>query len=74
MFEKLKALEGNWYGRLSDIVEELEEMGVDTDCCSVCREYIVVSFDEDEEDMEVIIHLGGTENTITVYSVEQSRM
>lgn len=74
MFEKLKALEGNWYGRMDDITEELEELGVDPDCCFVCREYIGASVEEDGEDLEVLIRLGGTENTITIDSVELSRM
>lgn len=72
MFEKLKALEGNWYGRMGDITEELEELGVDLDCCFVCREHIGVSVEEDGEDLEVLIRLGGTENTITIDSVELS--
>lgn len=72
MEEKLMALKGNWYGRLGDIVEELNDMGLDLDGCSfISREYIGVTFEgEDGEDLEAIIRLGGTEHTITVESVE----
>ena len=72
MKEKLIALEGNWYGQFGDIISELNEMGLDLDGCSyISREYIGVQFDdEDGEDCEVIIHLGGTDSTITVTAVE----
>lgn len=72
MEEKLMALEGNWYGRLGDIVDELNEMGLDLDGCSyISREYIGVQFEGDDgDDCEVIIHLGGTDSTITVTAVE----
>lgn len=72
MEEKLMALKGNLYGRLGDIVEELEDMGLDLDYCSfISREYIGVQFEgADGEDYEVLIRLGGTENTVTVDSVE----
>lgn len=70
MFENLKNLEGNWYGRLEDIVEELEDLGIDTEGCYISREFIGVSFEEDDEDYEVDIRLGGTERTITVDSVK----
>lgn len=72
MEEKLMALEGNWYGRLGDIVEELNDMGLDLDGCSyISRELIGVQFEGDDgEDYEAILHLGGTENTVTVESVE----
>ena len=68
MEEKLMALEGNWYGRLGDLVSELSEMGLDLDGCSyISREYIGVQFeDEDGDDCEAIIRLGGTDSTITV--------
>lgn len=72
MEEKLMALKGNWYGRLGDIVEELNDMGLDLDGCSyISREYICVQFEGDDgEDREAIIRLGGTENTVTVEDVE----
>ena len=74
MKEKLMALEGNWYGQPGDIVSELNEMGLDLDGCSyISREYIGVQFDDENgDDYEVIIHLGGTESTITVMAVEIS--
>ena len=70
MFEALKNLENSWYGRLEDIVEELEDLGIDTDCCYISREFIGVSFEEDGEDVEVDIRLGGTERTITIDDVK----
>ena len=72
MEEKLMALEGNWYGRLGDIASELNEMGLDLDGCSyISREYIGVQFeDEDGDDYEAILRLGGTETTVTVTAVE----
>lgn len=70
MFEKLKDLENNWYGKLEDIVEELQDLGIDTDSCFITREFISVAFeDEDGEDVEASIRLGGTEHTITIDSV-----
>jgi len=72
MEEKLMALEGNWYGRLGDLVSELNEIGLDLDGCSyISREYIGVQFEGDDgNDCEAIIRLGGTENTVTVTDVE----
>ena len=34
------------------------------------REYVVVGYEEDEEDVQLILHIGGTENTIIISSVD----
>lgn len=70
MLERLKDMVGNWYGRMEDITEELSEMGLDMECAYISRELIGVAVDDDGDDVEVTIRLGGTESTITVDSVE----
>ena len=71
MREKLEAMQNGWYGRLSDITEELEDMGIDRECIYADREYVSFTTEvEDGEDIEVVLHLGGTERTITVDSIE----
>jgi len=68
--DKLEAMKNGWYGHLEDITEELEEIGIDPECCYICREYISFTTEIEEENVEVLIRLGGTERTITVDSFE----
>ena len=70
MFEKLTAIENDWYGRLDDICEELEEMGFEVLDCN--REYITVGYEEDGRDAEALIRLGGTERTITIEGIRET--
>ena len=55
MMEKLERLD-SWYGRLSDITEELTEMGFDV--VEANAECIDVAFEEDGDDVHVVIYLG----------------
>ena len=68
MMEKLERLD-SWYGRLSDITEELAEMGFDV--VDANAECIDVAFEEDGDDVHVAIYLGGTEHTITINGYEE---
>jgi hypothetical protein len=68
MMEMLERLD-SWYGRLSDITEELTEMGFDV--VDANAEYIDVAFEEDGDDVHVAIRLGGTQNTITINGYEE---
>lgn len=68
MMEKLERLD-SWYGRLSDITEELTDMGFDV--LEANAEYIEVAFEEDGDDVHVAIRLGGTQNTITISGYEE---
>ena len=68
MMEMLERLD-SWYGRLSDITEELTEMGFDV--VDANAEYIDVAFEEDGDDVHVVIYLGGTQNTITINGFEE---
>ncbi|MBQ8331162.1 MAG: hypothetical protein IJX94_01515 [Clostridia bacterium] len=69
MENKLKALEGNWYGKLKDIFAELNEMGVDF--YEVNSEYITAGYNDGDEAVRLLIRLGGTPNTIIINSVEE---
>ena len=68
MMEKLERLDSG-YGRLSDITEELTEMGFDV--LEANAECIDVAFEEDGDDVHVVIYLGGTQNTITINGFEE---
>lgn len=68
MMGKLERLD-SWYARLSDITEELTEMGFDV--VDANAELIDVAFEEDGDDVQVAIHLGGTPNTITINGYEE---
>ena len=68
MMEMLERLD-SWYGRLSDITEELTEMGFEV--VDANAEYIDVAFEEDGDDVHVAIRLGGTQNTITINGYEE---
>lgn len=68
MMEKLGRLD-SWYGRLSDITEELTEMGFDV--VDANAECIDVAFEEDGDDVHVVIYLGGTSSTITINGYEE---
>lgn len=70
MLERIKEMEGNWYGQRRDIIEELNEMGIDVweENC----EYITAGYEDKETDEDVclFIKLGGTERTIVINSIE----
>lgn len=68
MKEKLENM-GTWWGRNEDLIEDLEEIGLEV--LEHNDEYIVVAYEEDEEDVQLQIMLGGTTRTIVIGSVEE---
>lgn len=69
--ERLEELEGNFWTRLEDLVEEIEEMDfTKLSVIEANREYLSVTA-EDVEDVEYIVHLAGTERTIVIEKVEE---
>lgn len=75
--EMFTAIESRgWYSRLEDLEEDLTEAGFEV--LEMNREYVVVSYvdtdewvSENDEDVQVQIKLGGTENTITIDEYEE---
>lgn len=68
MKEKLESM-GTWWGRNEDLIEDLEEMGLEV--LEHNDEYIVVAYEGDEEDVQLQITLDGTPRTIVIGSVEE---
>ncbi|MCI9120463.1 MAG: hypothetical protein HFG00_02890 [Oscillibacter sp.] len=68
MKEKLESL--SWFGRLEDLTEELEDMGLEV--LEANCEYVVVGYEEDGDDIQLILHLGGTARTIIITNVEEA--
>lgn len=69
MLERIEKLEGSWFGRLEELVEEIEEIGLEV--VEANAEYIVCMDPEEDEDTECRINLAGTETTITIKSIEE---
>jgi len=69
MLNEIERIKNNWYSRIEDLIEEIEEAGMDVE--EVNAEYITVSYEEDGEDVQVEFFLGGTERTITVEDVKE---
>lgn len=65
----IKAYEstGEWYGRLEDLVEDIEDQGYEVDEAN--SEYI--SCYDPESEKEFIAYLGGTESTIYIDHVKE---
>lgn len=61
-----------WFSRMEELVEALEDLGLEV--LEANREYVVVGYEEDEEDVQLILHIGGTENTIIIASVDVERI
>ena len=57
---------------MEELVEALEDLGLEV--LEANREYVVVGYEEDEEDVQLILHIGGTENTIIIASVDVERI
>jgi hypothetical protein len=70
MKEKVENL--GWFSRMKELVEALEDLGLEV--LEANREYVVVGYEEDEEDVQLILHIGGTENTIIIASVDVERI
>lgn len=69
--EELKDLVcGCFWTRLEELVEELEDNGYEV--LHADRESVSVGYTEDDEDVEAKLYLCGTENTVTVTSVEEA--
>lgn len=66
---RLEELKSNWWTRLDELVEEIEEMGYEV--LEQNREYIVCCDEEDGSDEQYQIRLGGTERTIIVEEIEE---
>lgn len=69
MESKIERIKNDWYGRLEDLVEEIEEAGMEVEDAN--SEYITAAYEDDGEDVEIEFMLGGTERTITVESVRE---
>ena len=72
MEQRLENMVGNWYGEIEDIYGELAKMGIDFD--NATSEYIIAWYvdKEKDEDVELMIRLGGTQNTIVIKSIEET--
>lgn len=70
MKEKVENL--GWFSRMEELVEELEDLGLEV--LEANREYVVASYEEDEEDVQLILNIGGTGNTIIITSVDVERI
>ena len=70
MKEKVENL--GWFSRMEVLVEALEDLGVAV--LEAIREFVVVGYEEDEEDVQLFLHIGGTENTIIIASVDVERI
>ena len=68
--ENINDFMNGWYGRLEDLVDELNENGFEV--LDYNQSYIVVDGgeDEDENDIQYILHLAGTERTIVVEYID----
>ena len=73
MYEKslLCGIMNDWYGRMEDLVADLEGYGFEV--LESNREYMDVLVEEDGEVIEVQLFLGETERTITVEDFEEIR-
>lgn len=62
----------SWYGQLDDIIEDLESNGYDV--LDSNNEYIVVSpiESDNDEDVQYVLYLGGTNRTIYIDRTEVS--
>jgi hypothetical protein len=59
---------GEWFGRLNDVVEYIEENGYKVEECNA--EYITF-YNEDDDDTEYVARLGGTPRTIYIESIKE---
>ncbi len=68
--EMLHDFQCGWYSSLDDLIDEIEEVPELT-VEEANREYVVISYQEDDETVYVEFRLGGTERTITVNSIKE---
>lgn len=69
MMNQIERIQNDWYGRIEDLIEEIESAGMEVEESN--REYIVASYEDDGEDVQIEFRLGGTETTITVEDVRE---
>lgn len=70
MEKKLEALLNGFTTNLCDMVQEIEE-ATGADVIEANFEYVVIAYEEDGEDVQVKINLGGTKRTVIVKSYEE---
>lgn len=64
-FERLRSnLEGEFWTRLSELVDDIEELGYTVEDSN--EEYVVVSSYDEDDDTQIQIPLGGTSRTMTL--------
>lgn len=66
VLEKLEQLQGQFWTRLDELVEDIEDTGVEV--VDSNREYIEVVYEDEET---YVIRLGGTERTIVIDKIEE---
>lgn len=72
--ERIENLVGGFWTRLDELVADVYGAiypAVECDIMDANREYIVVGYMEDGDDVQVEVRLGGTERTIVIESVEE---
>ena len=70
MEKKLEALLNGFTTSLADMVVEIEE-ATGADVIEATFEYVVIAYEEDGEDVQVKLNLGGTKNTVIIKSYEE---
>lgn len=71
MEQKYERLVGTWYGTLQDLLYCLESIDAWIKINVVTAEYIVAEYVDGEEDVEIMVKLGGTPRAITIESIEE---
>lgn len=71
MIEKiLEDMKNEFWTQLEELVHDVEE-ATGAFAEDWCHEYVVISHEEDGEDVQTEIRLGGTGRTITIESFEE---
>lgn len=67
MIEKLENL--GWFSRPEELTEALEDEGLEV--LEVSSEHVTVGYEDDGEDVQLRLNLGGTARTIVIASIEE---
>lgn len=59
----------SWFAGLAELEEAFTEAGFDV--LEANSEYVVVAYEDDDEDVQVQVRLSGTESTIVIDSYEE---
>lgn len=70
MKQKLENLMNGFTTCLEDMVAEIEE-ATGAEVIENNYEYVIIAYEEDGEDVEVLIRLGGTKRTVIVTGYEE---